>query len=122
MLRMIRTILFYVNGGGLFQELFYHSQGLLNLCLVILLVLHYFKLISSLELLIVIVFLKGFYARSKVDVESLVSPCFVSLFGYSLFISLVLWHVCFVRLIEEDALFEEVSLMILTESYLGFRL
>ena len=45
------------------------------------------------------------YARSEADVQF--CPCFESLFGCSLFISLR--HV--VALIEEDDLFEEVSLM-----------
>ena len=78
-------------------------------------VLHYFILILSLELLIVFSILKAFYARNKVNVESFVSPCFVSLFRYLLFISLnlFLFDVYFVKLIEEDDLFEEVSLMIL---------
>jgi hypothetical protein len=82
---------------------------------VILLVLHYFILVFRLELLIVFDIFKRFYVRSKVNAKCFESPCFVSLFGYLLLISwhLFLMHECFVGLIEEDDLFEEVSLMIL---------
>ena len=77
----------------------------------ILLVFHYFILVFRLELLIVFDIFKRFYARSKVNAKCFESPCFVSLFEYSLFISLLVE--CFDVLREEDDLFEEVSFMIL---------